>query len=311
MVRLPNRRCLAAWQSVYRLSEGRWRLGMTITAVCRNWLMAVSMLALLGCDEASREDELMALAAQVSTTEWQALAQKRVFFGHQSVGYNILDGVKEIIPTQHQFQLNIAVANGPQDLAQPTLSHAEVGHNTVPKSKIDDFVRLINSGIGDQADVVLLKFCYVDVSEDTDIAKLFNEYKEMVENLKSKYPKTTFAHITMPLVAKQEGIKIWAKNMAKRILGRPIRNLTLNAKRGEFNEMLIREYEKNDPIFDLAKIESTTSNGQRVIDYNDGLKFYSLSPSYTDDGGHLNGIGRKIVAQEFVRFLASLPQKAK
>lgn len=282
---------------------------MAMTAARRGWLMATALLALLGCGEANHEDKVMASTAQISATEWQALAQKRVVFGHQSVGYNILDGVKEMTPTHPQFQLNIAIAKGPQDFSQPTLGHAEVGHNTVPKSKIDDFVKLIDSGIGDQADVALLKFCYVDVSENTDIAKLFNEYKEMIANLKSKYPGTTFAHITMPLVAKEDGIKIWAKNMAKIILGRPVRNLALNAKRGDFNEMLIREYENIDPIFDLAKLESTTPNSERVIDYSDGLKFYSMFPGYTEDGGHLNELGRKIVAKEFIRFLASLPER--
>lgn len=273
------------------------------------WLMVVAMLALLGCGEANHEDKIMMKTTQISEAEWKALAQKRVFFGHQSVGYNILEGVKEIMPPQFQSQLSIIVAKGPQDLFQPALSHAEVGQNTDPKSKIDDFVKLIDTGIGKQADGAFLKFCYVDVSENTDIVKLFNEYKEMVSNLKSKYPGTIFAHITMPLVAKQEGIKIWAKNTLKKILGRPIRNLALNAKRNEFNEMLIREYKNSDPIFDLAKIESTTLNGQRVIDDSEGLQFYSLYPDYTDDGGHLNVLGRKIVAQEFVSFLAALPEK--
>ena len=32
--------------------------------------------------------------------------------------------------------------------------------------------------------------------------------------------------------------------------------------------------------------------------------FFSLEPSYTDDGGHLNEVGRLIVAREMVRFLA-------
>lgn len=273
------------------------------------WLMVVAMLALLGCGEANHEGKEMTQKTQISEAEWKALAQKRVFFGHQSVGYNILEGVQEIMPHHLGSQPSITVVKGPQDLSQPTLGHSEVGQNTDPKSKIDDFVKLIDSGIGERTDAAFLKFCYVDVAENTDIAMLFNEYKEMIANLKSKYPGTTFGHITMPLVAKQEGIKIWAKNLAKKILGRPVRNLALNAKRNEFNEMLIREYENSDPIFDLAKIESTTLNGQRVIDDSEGLKFYSLYPGYTDDGGHLNELGRKIVAQEFVHFLAALPEK--
>ena len=66
---------------------------MAMTAARRGWLMATALLALLGCGEANHEDKVMASTAQISATEWQALAQKRVMFGHQSVGYNILDGV--------------------------------------------------------------------------------------------------------------------------------------------------------------------------------------------------------------------------
>jgi lysophospholipase L1-like esterase len=276
-------------------------------AARRVWFMAVTMLALLGCGEANHEDKVMASTAPISSAEWQALAGKRVLFGHQSVGNNILEGIRDLIATQPQVKLDIVRVKGPEDFVQPILGHTEVGHNIDPTSKIDDFVKLMETGIGDKVNIALMKFCYVDVSENTDVAKLFKEYKKMITYLKSRYPGTTFAHITVPLVANQEGIKIWAKELAKKIVGRPGRpDIALNAKRNEFNEMLIHEYENHDPIFDLAQLESTAPNGERVSDYSDGLKFYSMFPGYTEDGGHLNEQGRRIVAKEFVRFLASL-----
>ena len=247
---------------------------------------------------------------QISSAEWQALTQKRVLFGHQSVGNNILDGIRGISVTQPQVKLDIVKVKGPNDFVQPIFGHMEIGQNIDPKSKIDDFVKYMETGIGDKVDIALMKFCYVDILENTDINKLFNDYKEMITYLKSKYPSVTFAHITMPLVANQGGIKIWAKEIIKKILGRPGRpSITLNARRNDFNEMILREYGNTDPIFDLAKFESTAPNGERVIEYSDGLKFYSMFPGYTEDGGHLNEQGRKIVAQEFVHFLAALPAK--
>lgn len=266
-------------------------------------------LSLAACDRAADTGTPMkAPVGEISDAQWQALAKKTVFFGHQSVGYNILDGVNDLAATNPQFPIRIAAVSGKQDFAQPVLGHAEVGQNTDPKSKIDDFAKLLDSGIGDQADIALLKFCYVDVEDSTDMAKLFDEYKTTIGQLKSKYPKTTFVHATMPLVAKQQDIKTWAKNAVKRIIGRPVRDISLNAKRGDFNDKLVREYGGRDFVFDLARIESTAPDGQRVVNSEDGLTFYSLYPDYTNDGGHLNQVGRKVVAAEFVRFLASVPE---
>ena len=38
----------------------------------------------------------------VPKSKWEALSQKRIFFGHQSVGYNIIDGIKNIMQ-EHSF----------------------------------------------------------------------------------------------------------------------------------------------------------------------------------------------------------------
>ena len=38
----------------------------------------------------------------------------------------------------------------------------------------------------------------------------------------------------------------------------------------------------------------------------DGRTYYALAPLYTNDGGHLNETGRKVVAEKLLYFLASL-----
>ncbi len=48
-----------------------------------------------------------------------------------------------------------------------------LGQNTVPQSKIDDFVKYIQNGIGAEADIAFFKFCYIDFAKETDIKKLF------------------------------------------------------------------------------------------------------------------------------------------
>ncbi len=244
----------------------------------------------------------------IPESKLQKLSNKKIYFGHQSVGYNIVDGLKDIMKENPGIKLNIVDTNDPEMFKMPVFAHSAVGQNTKPDSKVDDFAKLMEQGIGNKADMAFLKFCYVDADEKTDVQKVFDYYKSRLAQLKGKYPDTTFIHFTMPLVSKQSGIKIWTKNLIKKIIGRPVRDYNINIKRNQFNDMLKKEYEGKEPIFDLARIESTLSDGRQLTLTKDGVAFYSMATEYTYDGGHLNEKGRKIAAQELLLFLANLSE---
>lgn len=272
------------------------------------WFILSLGFFIAGCDQTeTTSKEAATMGAAVTDREWQALAHKKIFFGHQSVGYNILDGVHDLLGPESKLKPRIAKVNGGDDYTMPILGHAEVGHNTDPKSKIAAFEKYMDSGIGQIADVAMFKFCYVDVDDTTDVKAVFQGYKASIERVRRKYPSLTIAHLTMPLVAKQEGIAVELKDIVKKILGRTVRRPVLNAKREEFNRMLIQEYSSRDPVFDLARIESTLDTGERLTVVSDDVKFPALLPKYTEDGGHLNASGGKIVGAEFVKFLAAIP----
>lgn len=249
----------------------------------------------------------MPVTIAISAAEWQSLSRMKLLFGHQSVGYNILEGVERVAVSSNA-QFKIVHLKDPKEIEGPALWHFEVGQNTAPESKIADFWKHLEDGGGERADVAILKFCYVDVSDATDIPKLFDAYTGMVDQAKNKYPKLKIAHVTMPLVSRQTGFHYWLKSIAKRALGRPVRNLDLNIKRNEFNDLLRRKYGQIDPIFDLERIESTGPNGEAAVEIGNGKTFKSLSPDYTEDGGHLNERGQLIVAREFLHFLAAISQ---
>ena len=215
-------------------------------------LAGVCALLLMACGTKPGEQK-MAPPVTISAADWQSLSRIRVLFGHQSVGYNILEGVERIAASDSNAQLKIVHVKDPRDIDGPALGHFEVGQNTAPDSKIADFLKHLEAGGGDRVDVAMLKFCYVNVSDATDIPRLFDAYKEMVNQAKSKYPKLKIAHVTMPLVSRQTGFQNWLKNIAKRVLGRPVRNVELNIKRNEFNEMLKREYGADRPDLRFGK----------------------------------------------------------
>ena len=53
---------------------------------------------------------------EVPQEKWDRLAQKRVYFGHQSVGQNILDGIKTVMNSFPKIHLNIVEHRTPRIL---------------------------------------------------------------------------------------------------------------------------------------------------------------------------------------------------
>jgi hypothetical protein len=90
-------------------------------------------------------------------------------------------------------------------------------------------------------------------------------------------------------------------------LFRPIpRPLTDNARRAEFNDLMRQTYGGREPVFDLAAAEATFPDGARELHLLHGRQIEALAHSYTDDGGHLNAIGRVQVARSLAATLGSL-----
>ena len=245
----------------------------------------------------------------VPDSAWQRLAQKKIYFGHQSVGFNIIDGIKDVMKENPQIMLNIVEITDPSESNVPIFAHSRVGKNRDPRSKIDAFATFMERGIGEKSDMAFFKFCYVDVTARTDIDKVFNEYKNKMAHLDRKFPEMIFIHATVPLTYKPTGIEGWkrkGKDFIKKIIGRPVRGYEDNIKRNQFNEKLRKEYGGKAPIFDLSTIESTFPDGTRSLFTKDGSTYYSLVPDYTHDGGHLNEKGRIIVAEQLLILLANL-----
>lgn len=270
-------------------------------------LLTTTLLTLiLGCNggEMAEKTTHFSSIKDVPASTWEKLSQKKICFGHRSVGFNIMDGIKDLMKENPQIKLNIIETSEKADFHVGLFSHFRVGKNQDPKSKIDGFARLMEEGVGHKVDIALFKFCFVDVIARTDIENIFRYYKNNMSRLKERFTKVTFLHVTVPLMTVQRGPKAWIK----KLIGRPVGGYNDNIKRNEFNKMLIKEYEGKEPVFDLAKVESTHPDGRMETFTKDGKNYYSLVPDYTDDGGHLNDKGRKIIAEQLLILLANLSE---
>jgi hypothetical protein len=238
----------------------------------------------------------------VPASSWEKLSQKKIYFGHQSVGFNIIEGIKDVMKENPRIKLNIVETSDPVDFNRGIFAHSRVGRNQDPASKVDEFVNFMEKGIGDKADVAVLKFCFVDILTNSDVENIFSHYERSISQLKSRFPGVNIIHFTNPLTSIQTGPKAWVK----KIIGRTIDGVDDNIKRSEYNKMLLDKYEGKDLVFDLAKIESTFPDERRSSFIKDGKTYYSLVPKYTNDGGHLNEKGCKLVAEQLLILLASL-----
>jgi hypothetical protein len=228
-----------------------------------------------------------------------AMAKGRTYFGHQSVGENLLQGLAEL--AQHeQVPLPVTSATGATAFSTPGVVHERLGENEKPFTKIEAFERAIEGGVGGRAVVAFFKLCYVDFTAATDVDSIFERYRETIARLKPRHPTTKFGHVTSPLTVTQQGIKA----AIKALLGRPRWGEAENAVRHRYNERLRQTYAGKEPFFDLARLEAMRPDGSLESFSYEGRSIPRLVGVYSDDGQHLNAMGRSYVAAKLASFVA-------
>lgn len=273
---------------------------------CPPWLLTILLLLvsqiLLACQkgDVSMAPQNIKEAHGLTEAQLSKVRSLRVFFGHQSVGKNILDGLQSLAAENPAYKQNIVETGAPEKMTGPIFAHFRVGTNMTPDSKIESFRDHISRS-GNAVDVAFFKFCYVDVGADTDGEALFQKYQNTITNLRKQFPKLIFVHVTIPVKAIDGGVK----GIVKKVLGKSTGE-EANINRTRYNDLLRKEYLGKEPLFDLAAVESTTPEGSRVLGEKKGASYESLYPPYSDDGEHLNHDGGKRAAMSLLKTLADV-----
>jgi hypothetical protein len=238
---------------------------------------------------------------RVASERWVALSGKRIFFGHQSVGINLLDGIREIEASRPAITLAITETRDPAAFGPGgTLGHAKVGRNRQPALKMSDFRSVIDGPVGERLDIAMLKLCFVDVMADADVEGIARQYIDTMQAEKRARPAVRFVAMTVPLTSVRSGLKESVKSW----LGRGAADFQDNVARHRLNEILRGALTEPGTLFDLAAAESTYPNGRANLVLRNGVSVPAMIPDYTDDGGHLSALGRKAVCQKLLAFLA-------
>lgn len=237
---------------------------------------------------------------RATAEDMDEFAGMRVFFGHKSVGYNILDALPRVFEDEQVTPPAVVESREAPD--GPQVVHTAIGTNGDPLGKIEEFDRIMRDGMADKVDVAILKLCYVDFrAGEVDVDEVFSAYRDTLAGLARDYPETAFVAATAPLTTERGPLgKVRATLGRGDTLG-PEHNVV----RQQFNARMRAEYDEAGALFDIAAVQSTDPEGERVAYERDGRTYYAMEKAYASDPGHLNSTGAAIAASAFVSVLAN------
>lgn len=230
----------------------------------------------------------------------RALQHRKIYFGHQSVGTNIVQGIRDILSERKSDALSVITLKDTSGLPEYYFAESAIGVNRNVQSKCDAFGERLRT-LGGKVDIAFMKLCFVDITHETDADSMFAIYARAIDSLRKEFPSTHIVHVTVPLTVRTAGWKRWVKQL----LGREDIYELGNMQRSRFNDLLLARY-GTDVIFDLARLESTAPDGSRVTYDLNGSSCYAIYSGYTDDGGHLNVTGRRKAAEVLLQTLATI-----
>ena len=113
-------------------------------------LFAVGSGLLTGCEKPTVEAVTIQMPSkqEIPESAWQKLSTKKIYFGHQSVGGNLIDGVSQILPKEPGLKLNIVKTDDPGKFTGPFWVFFVFGENGDPSSKISAIKANLQKWIG-------------------------------------------------------------------------------------------------------------------------------------------------------------------
>lgn len=259
--------------------------------------LLVAMALLNGCYDQSTTAKYAGIEySKPTAAEWEHFKQLHIVFGHQSVGANLIMGVRALAKEQN---IELAIADSAITERDVVIRQFFIGVNGDPASKLDAFRAALQQGASEYANIAQMKFCFIDFNNDIDAKALATTYIEQTAALSRQYPNIVFIATTSPLTTIQTGPKAWLK----RLLGRQPAGYLENSRRYAFNQALRAHYGNSRRLFDLAAIESL--HGTSTFEF-DNQTIEALAPTISSDGGHLNELGQHLIAAAWIHQLSTL-----
>ena len=89
------------------------------------------------------ENTLIATAIDDLAADLREVAKARIYFGHHSVGTNMLDGLRLIAAEQGVEDIQLVQLDEESAASEAFFAHSGVGRNGDPKSKVNEFAEVM------------------------------------------------------------------------------------------------------------------------------------------------------------------------
>lgn len=212
--------------------------------------------------------EAIAAWDALPATEKDRVKKAKVFFGHQSVGWNTLEGVAALGFTVDE----VSTAN---DYSTPRIGHAYLDSNGEPLRKMQGYADALDR-LGSAVNVAAMKLCWIDFDQNTNLGNLESTYQSTIAKVTKAHPNVHLVHVTTPLKTDEPAN---------------------NAQRLRYGDWLKSTFKSQAIVLDLAAVESTRPDGTAICT-NGGSR--ALCSEYAADEGHLNDTGRARAAKAFL-----------
>lgn len=233
---------------------------------------------------------------QPSKEQLTAFSRARVFFGHQSVGANILTGMAANYEGSGVPPVAVVESNRVPPAGPGFLAHALIGSNGDPLGKLAAFADVMSGPMGRAVDVAILKFCYADVVVTTDPVAVFDAYVATMARLEAAHPGVRFLYCTVPLTTD----RTWKSVLRTLLRGADGMGAEDNVVRHAYNQLVREGFGDSGRLFDVAAVEATLA-GDPMVRSTRGAIYHVLNRALSSDAGHLNAVGAKLAAAELLR----------
>ncbi|MCP4707587.1 MAG: hypothetical protein GY869_03095, partial [Planctomycetes bacterium] len=236
-------------------------------------------------------EAILANEAHYSLADLDAVRESYIYFCHQSIGSNILNGLDSLGDDESKYEVtrNYVMGSGFSLFrGNPAVGESQPGSNGNPESKITGFYEKMTTGtpvMGNNVQIAFHKFCYVDITSSTDVEAVFNSYKSNMEDLEDSYLDTIFVYTTVPLGLGHDN----------------------DVARNAYNT-LVRDYcsDNGKPLFDIASVEATQEDGDRCTFESGGKTLDRLCQEYSSGDPHLDSTGGRRIAKVMMLMFADL-----
>ena len=240
------------------------------------------------------------------STSLKAALKKRVLFVHDAVGADITAAFAQVYQQANLPAPQVARWSQVTRTKGPVFAEVGAGRDGDTRAKLGTFAQLVNDAPQRSIDVALMDFSSADVSADTDIAALFNQYVATMDSLEGAHPDITFVYTTVP-VTTENSWKQMDAGAVTGLLGATQPMWQSNIARERYNALVRQRYASSGKLFDIAALQARIKGNKVAAKQHEGDSFYVMYPGLaSNDGRRLNATGSSRLATELARTIEAV-----